>query len=237
MNRSIPGREEIKLAIFEVFNLALQIDPKQVAYALRPRWKVNQSVQAAEFYSPNEDSEMRELCELVNDCQAFIGNANDLKKSTRLKIIAYCHIMEAGLPLVVIWNLIRIIDRQTVEWLMTPTYSKSKSKTLIYPNERIDEILAGAVKQELSIGFKLRNLWSPELRNAFSHSQYTIFNNGHVSGSENTSPTTSPAFSKKRIVPGQYYFTDKEISAYHEGARAYLLAFSSAYWKVRNLRW
>jgi hypothetical protein len=235
MPRKIPNGKDISIAIDELFRIVIGINIADASKALIPRMPIDVN-KGTYCLPPFEDLQMNELCEFITQFNSIIQSTTDDITLTRIKALVYCHIMEAGLPLAVLWNFIRIIEDKPVEWPVSRITEKGKKEILIMPDERISEILSMSTKNGLKIGFRLNELWNKELRNSFTHANYTIYKNGHLNGYKSISPLTKDKVKQGKAEAGNlYYFSTDEIDQYYQGALTYLKIFIEKYWFLRNL--
>lgn len=139
---------------------------------------------------------MRESCTFVNEINSRLSQEDDLESRARLQLQGYVHIMEADFPYMVIWNLLRIVGRERVEWRFT---NESGETPLEFVEERICDIERRSKSERFTIGTVLRGMWSREIRNAFAHSQYYI-RDGSFWCSLHEMPFADRDISKLRIV-------------------------------------
>ena len=116
------------------------------------------------------------------ELEAFIALIDSLAKSPslpekdkiRLMLTGYCRVMEADLPLAIVWNLLRAASGNPALWTFTRVSKAGDTLTCEYPREKIEEICRMARSLCMKIGDVLDQLWDPYLRNAVSHSQYFL---------------------------------------------------------------
>ncbi|MEZ4705830.1 MAG: hypothetical protein R3A44_01410 [Caldilineaceae bacterium] len=100
--------------------------------------------------------------------------------------------MESDFPYMVFWNLLRILNNLPCKWTFTRTTGKGEEELCQLTRQKIDEIKKLSDEFGLQVGSVLKQLWNKDLRNTFSHSQYTL-SDGKYSGTRTHSP-----FSRKR---------------------------------------
>ena len=62
------------------------------------------------------EDKVRELCDFLNGFNELSKMTENSYQKKRIKILNYCHIMEADFPYTVIWNLVRILNKQKCLW-------------------------------------------------------------------------------------------------------------------------
>lgn len=220
----LPLSSEIQKAIFELFRGVKEGNSEELLSALVP---IDKDFQPGDKLTTNvPDWEMREICAFVNDFKTILdGLQNNQDLKTRIKIMIYCHIMEADFPFTVLWNLLRILNQQQCEWSFSRITKEGKVSTCKYPREKIVEIHRLSRPKDLLIGELLAQLWRPDLRNAFSHSQY-FFGADYFVGTRQFSPISRDAnTSPYKTVR----YSHEEINALYQGAYDFLFAFVKVY--------
>lgn len=210
---TLPLKGEICKAILELFGMVKEGYPDELLSALVP---IDKDFQPGDISTTNvPDWEMREICAFVNDFKTILdGLQNNQDLKTRIKIMIYCHIMEADFPFTVLWNLLRILNQQQCEW----TFCK-------YPRKKIDNIRKLSKPKGLLIGELFAQLWQFDLRNAFSHSQY-FFGADYFVGTRQLSPISrdTKTFPYKTVR-----YSHEEINTLYQGAYDFLLVFVQVY--------
>ena len=82
------------------------------------------------------------------ELEAFIALIDSLAKSPslpekdkiRLMLTGYCRVMEADLPLAIVWNLLRAASGNPALWTFTRVSKAGDTLTCEYPREKIEEI-------------------------------------------------------------------------------------------------
>jgi len=187
----LPLSSEIQKAIFELFREVKEGYPEELLSALVTIDLDIQSGDKSITYVP--DWEMYEICAFVNDFKSILdGLQNNQALKTRIEIMIYCYIMEADFPFAVLWNLLRILNQQQCEWTFSRVTKKGEVLTCKYPKDKIEEIQKLSRPKDLRIGELLGQLWRSDLRNAFSHSQYSLDKNFLI-GTRQLSPISRDA--------------------------------------------
>lgn len=241
--KAITQADDIATAIQCLFNDAGRRDPKHFLSALVP---VNRTLMPGhKGISFPLDHEMNELYYFANDFSA--AQLEDIPPSTptegqrleqlrtRLRILLYCHIMEAVFPMLTIYNLLRVLRGRQCCW----TFYKRKSDDTIarnddnvcvyaeHPGDRIEQITSQCKGRRPNIGTLLNSIWCRDLRNAFVHSQYflepdcSVIATGCVTG---VGRRTHNDLSKHEI-----YFPVADIVQRYDAANAYLKSFTQCY--------
>jgi hypothetical protein len=220
----LPLSSEIQKAIFELFREVKEGYPEELLSALVPIDKDFQSGYKLITYVL--DWEMNEICAFVNDFKSILdGLQNNQALKTRIEIMIYCHIMEADFPFAVLWNLLRILNQQRCEWTFSRVTKTGKVLTCEYPKDKIEEIQKLSGTKDLQIGDLLGQLWQSNIRNAFSHSQYSLDKNFLIV-TRQLSPISRDA--KKTPYKTVTYSHEKIISLYQR-AYDFLFAFVKFY--------
>jgi len=221
---TLPLSSEIQKAIFELFKGVKEGYPEELLSALVPIDLDIQSGDKSITYVP--DWEMHEICVFVNDFKSILdGLQNNQTLKTRIEIMIYCHIMEADFPFAVLWNLLRILNQQQCEWTFSRVTKKGEVSTCKYTKDKIQEIQKLSGPKDLRIGELLGQLWRSDLRNAFSHSQYSLDKNFLI-GTRQLSPISRNA----NMSPYETVrYSHEKINGLYQGAYDFLFAFLKFY--------
>ena len=221
----IPSDEEIRLAVAEVFD---RVRFGHTANLLNALVVVDNTMhQGCSIINYVVDYEMRELCDFVNGFNTHLKQTDNRYQRARIKALIYCHVMEADLPLTVIWNLLRILDGEACDWTfrrIAKTKRGDKEVVCEYPHEKVAELKRLSKKCNVQIGIVLDRLWQRDLRNAFSHSQYCWM--GDIFTATNF---LSPLSRKKGGKKGNPSFTFDDIECLYQGVKNLLYYFTEAY--------
>ncbi len=217
-----PSNDEIRLAVAEVFDRVRFCHADKLLNALVV-------VDKSMFHGNNiinyvVDYEMQELCDFVNSFKAYLKQTENHFQQARIRALLYCHIMEADLPLTVIWNFLRILEGGNCDWTFHRITKKGKTEVCQYPREKISELSRLSKKLDVQIGTVLDHLWQVDLRNAFSHSQYCWM--GEMLTATGSLSPLSRKNCGKRNNPS---FTFDDIERLYEGSRNLLYYFTEAY--------
>lgn len=214
---SAPSSDQIVSSICEVFAAGQATAGQGILGALIPHQE-----SPLRMISLIPEVEMDELCNFVNQFQAYIEpRPEKARENTRCKVLIYCHIMEAEFPATVIWNLLRLVSGDDPSWTF-----------LDLPEKRYAEIRKLAEPHRLEIGGVLDSLWRNKLRNAFSHAQYLLHEDGGFLGTRNISPVTSDAVRRSDLPQGgenPYFFRPEDVDDFCCAALVYLRAFIETY--------
>lgn len=188
------------------------------------------------------DDEMYELYHFVSDLKAMLHNQGILGDqqfifAIRIKTLAYCHILEADFPLLVILNMLYATANKEPNWIfckrgaddLPERDKKGKVKKCESLSKKID--LLKHVDKDQYIADCINRLWSADLRNAFSHSQYSVEKDGNFCMTKYFSGAlghTAADLQTKRVQR----FSSKSIDEYYLGAEAYLNEFCNRYSKA-----
>ena len=217
-----PSDEEIHLAVAEVFD-RVQFDHH--AKLLNALVVVDKAMfHGHSIINYVVDYEMQELCDFANGFNAHLKQTDDRFQQARIRALIYCHVMEADLPLTVIWNLLRILDGRDCDWTFHRITNKSKKQVCQYPSEKIAELSLLSKKLNMQIGTVLYRLWRVDLRNAFSHSQYCWM--GEMLTATSSLSLLSRKNGRKKSNPS---FTVGDIERLYQGASKLLYYFAEAY--------
>lgn len=213
----LPGTDQIASSLVEVFSAARDAAGEAVLGALVPH---EQS--PIRMISLVPEFEMDELCQFVNQFRSYIEPRPErTRENSRCKVLIYCHIMEAEFPATVIWNLLRLVNGDGPLWTFRDL-----------PGTRYKEIHKLSEACKLGIGSVLDSLWCNKLRNAFSHAQYLLHDDGCLLGTRNISPVTANAPRPSDLPQGgenPYFFRPDEVNALFAGVLAYLKGFIETY--------
>lgn len=218
----IPPDEEIRLAVAEVFD---RVRFDHTSKLLNALVVVDKSMfRGHSMINYVVDYEMQELCHFVNGFNAHLKQTDDRFQQSRIRALIYCHIMEADLPLTVIWNLLRILNGEDCDWTFCRITNGKKKQICEYPRQKIVELSRLSKKLDVRIGTVLDRLWQVDLRNAFSHSQYCWMGEMLTATS-----SLSPLSRKKERERNNPSFTAEDIELLYRGASKLLYYFVEAY--------
>jgi len=236
---AIPTQNEIETAIRELFHRAHTDVSERLLTALLP---MNRTAVAGRALTPDIlDRELDELCVFANGFENVLCAASERAEDgvpagtpglhTRLQSLVYCHVMEADYPYVVVLNLLRILagrdccmvfyQRDAADEIQHRT--DGIQRVCEHPIEKIEELRREDATVESGIGDMLKRLWSSDLRNAFSHSQYYIQNDGALLATRRFAGVTG-----ETVTTGTQrneFFTKEQIKTFHDGALSYLRTF------------
>lgn len=217
-----PSDGEIHLAVAEVFDRVRFGHTAKLLNALVV-------VDKAMFHGHSTinyvvDYEMRELCDFINGFNAHLKETKDQYQLARIRALIYCHVMEADLPLTVIWNLLRILDDEDCDWTFHRIMNNGNKQVCQYPRQKIAELSRLSKKLGVQIGAVLERLWQVDLRNAFSHSHY--FWVGDMLTSTSSLSPLSRNNGRKKSNPS---FSIEDIERLYQGANKLLYYFAEAY--------
>lgn len=248
----LPSETEIQAAIFELFDKVARSCPEDLLSALVPVDHGPEPGDKSITYVP--DWEMKELYDFVNGFESMLEKIDAKEQEMRVKIMIYCHIVEAGLPFIILWNLLRVLNKQQCEWVFIGTTEKGKKIVCEYPNQKITEIEKLSKQLKLTIGELISKFWQKDIRNAFSHSQYSLSSNYFVITRELSpiSRKSNKPFSKSAAYSYQdidklYFCAGNFLSAFidtykyytdlYKDGNAYRIQGGSIRWDMRLHRW
>ncbi len=175
------------------------------------------------------DYEFAEVLELLNRFEPLqAGTEIDIKDKIRIQMFLYCHIVEVDLIYHIVFNMIQTIKKSpysleifSIRTKNSKNGKKGTKKIAEYPVEKIEII------QNLSDGFEkpLRNVYreffSSKLRNAFSHSQYFIEQDGTFNLSQSLS----------QCQPGSTsgFYNATSMESFFKKSLSYIKAFINSY--------
>jgi hypothetical protein len=230
MESNLPTKEEIKFSIAELFDKVYTNEREWLLSALVPiDTKLTDFGNVITYVV---EDEARELCDFLNGFNELSSRTEDIYQKKRIKILNYCHIMEADLPYTIIWNLLRILSKQKCLWTFyacdengNPKENENKKLTVLrFSLEKINAIKKLAKKCSLTIGDVLSNIWQSDLRNSFSHSQYYW-----MGKTFRVSNTISPLSRKDEDIEKTIVYSDEDVESLHDAASIYLLTFIEAF--------
>jgi hypothetical protein len=166
--------------------------------------------------------EFNEVLELIDTFKALEDAEVDEKTKTRIRMFLYCHIIEVDLIYMILFNMLRTIKNEKYSSIISFVSKSGRVKEADYPIDKIELL----VNESEKIGIPLKAIYSElffnQLRNAFSHSEYFLDNDGGLNISKNLSPATS-AIQKKPTQ--KTYFTSAEIQSIFNKSILYLKSF------------
>jgi hypothetical protein len=220
----IPSEDEIRKVIFELFDRAKESHPEDLLSALVPIDTASEPGNKLINYL--RDYEMQEVCDFLDDFKSMLEEIDNNEQEIRIKIMIYCHIMEADLPFIILWNLLRILDGQQCEAEFGIINEKGKKVICEHPSQKIAEIEKLSRRLKLRIGESIRKFWQRDIRNAFSHSQYFLSDSSFTI-TRDLLQIPRKSVNKRAVYPYQ------DIDKLYSCAVSFLSAFIDAYkWYV-----
>ncbi len=245
----LPSETEIQAAVFELFDKVVHSCPERLLSALVP---IDASLEPGnKLISYIRDYEMQEVCDFLNDFKSMLKKIDNRKQEMRIKIMIYCHIMEADLPFIILWNLLRVLNGQQSEAEFMMITEKGKKVVCEYPDQKIAEIEKLSRQLKLTIGDLIRKFWQKDIRNAFSHSQYFLGDNFFTITRE-LSTISRKSLDKRAVYSYQnidklYFCANNFLSAFidtykcyidpYKDGNAYRIQVGSIRWDMRLHRW
>ena len=183
---------ELRNAIRATFDICKETSADLFPNALIP---INQTYDLSvpivtEFF----ECEMNELFDFVKALNEIIScidaghwpRKTDIEMSVRFRVLAYCHILEADFPLVLLLNLCRVAGGHEPCWVFFPRDAtdaikpdkKGQVRPLTTIQHRLDHMKRYKLAESTHIVEIVEELWSNDIRNAFAHSQYIIDDTG-----------------------------------------------------------
>lgn len=230
MELDLPSENEIGLAVAEVFDTVFQKENEWLLSSLVP---IDRGLSPGyKIITYVVEDEMYELCEFLNGFNALRKHISDEHDQMRIKILTYCHIMEADFPYTVLWNMLRVLNKQNCIWTFynsdedgTIKPDKNGELTVLrFTTEKLIAINKLASKLNLKIGEILLKIWQSELRNAFSHSQYFW-----MEKTFRVSNSISPLSRRDSDLKKDYYYNFSQIEKLSKCASIYLYDFIELY--------
>lgn len=226
----LPSETEIQKTVFELFDKVKHSYPEDLLSALVPIDTKLEPGDKVITYIP--DYLMQELCDFVNGFESMLEKIVDNEQEMRIKVTIYCHIMEADLPFIILWNLLRALNKQQCEWEFTVTNEKGKNIVCEYPKQKIAEIEKLSEQLKLTIGKVIRKFWQKDIRNAFSHSQYFLNGNSFLIPGElspisrkSNKPLSKSASYSLQDVRGLYLCATNFLSAFINTYKAHIALY------------
>ena len=150
MTIQAPSNEEILFAVSEVFD---RVRFGHSANLLNALVVVDKTMhQGHRVINYVVDYEMQELCDFTNEFKAHLKQTEDRFHQARIKVLIYCHIMEADLPLTVFWNLLRILKGDACDWTFHRITKSGDKQVCQYPSEKVDELRQLSERLDMQIG-------------------------------------------------------------------------------------
>lgn len=226
--KHFPDKDEICFSVAQLFSTSAERVQQKILGALVPH-----SFAPSPMICYWPELEMEELCRFVSQFCAYLNDDITPQEKCRLMILIYCHIMEAEFPSTVIWNLLRVMNDEAPSWVYYGINKKGEEFPCELPEKRYSEIKKLSEKVGMVVGNVLDNLWHNKLRNAFSHAQYIIHENGDFLGGKNMSPITSNAISLSDTAASTgenpYNYSFLEVKGLFEGTLNFLDSFIQSY--------
>jgi|GEM_PF-6383114 len=168
-----PTDSEIIIAVEQLFRATASFNAVTRLNALIPtdlEISVSNSLPQGKVVTDIPLNEFDEVNNFVSQFEDFIRLGPTEENAIRIKLIVYCHIMEADFWPTLIWNQLRLLSQEQPSWSFTRITSKGKILVCEYPREKFEEIRLLANRVEQPIGDIIFRIWDNDLRNAFSHS-------------------------------------------------------------------
>ena len=118
----------------------------------------------------------------------------DAKNLTRTRVLLYCHIFEVDLIYLVIRNLINTINGNDYSHQFKFVNKKNETVIVEHPVQKIELISRDSKNLELKIHTIFDKVYFHQIRNAFSHSQYSLSPDADFSISKYVSPSSDVPF-------------------------------------------
>ncbi len=219
LKQTPPSKDEILISVGELFDSVYNRYPEKLLSALIP---VDKTMYPG-LLLINEvvNEEMREICHFVNEFNDYLKNTQEHDQQIRLKILIYCRIMEADLPMTIFLDMFHLLIEEPCNW----TFRNSSNTVCPYPTGKINELKRFSRVLNLKIGEVLDRLWIGELRNAFSHSQY-ILGPDFLLPSGSLSPLSRRDEQDKKNFSAIIF---EEIDKLYDGANVLLKNFVTAF--------
>ena len=232
MSVQIPDRNQIEESICELFEKSKNLDRIILWRAVIPidpaLDKFAQKGQRATSYIPFY--ERQELKLFVWGFEKVLESAKyDSDLQTRIMMIVYCHIFESDFLFAVIWNLLRALKGQPESWIFARESKKGILDVCEYPSQKIPEIQRLSQELNLQVGDIITRLWNANLRNSFSHSQYSI-NDNIILYTKNLSPISRKP--PEEMPHGKGELKKQDLEKYYDGACTLLDIFDCEYKKI-----
>lgn len=243
MRIEVPSREKIEAAVKTVFNRCRDERAGRLFTALVP---IIRTAMPGYSLSPEMfDREMYELCKFVEGFECILadigqnrhqnGSADIARLGTRLKAMIYCHIMEADYPCLILLNLLRVLNDRECCFLFVirnqndeiRTDAEGNPRVCEHPKDKMRLLKKEDVLAETGVADALEQLWYGDFRNAFSHSQYSIENNGMFTGTKVFSGVSGRSVSS--ISDRAVVLSPQDIDSLYAGTLAYLHCFINCY--------
>jgi hypothetical protein len=229
MSVQIPQQNQIEESIMELFEKVKMLDRIILWRAIIPNDpaldKFAPEGKRATSYIPLY--EWQELKMFVWSFKKLLKNVKtDKGLQLRIMMIVYCHIFEADFPFALIWNLLRGLKGLPESWIFTKKNKKGNLDVCEYPSQKIREIQNLSNEQGLSVGDILHSLWSAELRNNFSHSQYSITDDA-IFFTKDISPISRRPL--EGMPHGKAELKNQDLKKYYNGACTLIDVFDQEY--------
>lgn len=173
------------------------------------------------------DEEFQEVTEFISSFGVLLESEDiDIKIKTRVRVLLYCHIIEVDLIYTLIFNLLKTIARENYSANILHVSKKNEIINLHYPAEKIDLISRYSKKYGLELHKLYHNIFYKQIRNAFSHSQYSLSPDGGFNISKFISPSSQNLFKQPKF---KTFFTFDEISSLFDKSFIYIKSFIETY--------
>lgn len=200
------------------------------------------SVPIVTEYFSREMNELSDFVRVLNKIVFLIDAGhwpleNDIEMSVRFRVLAYCHILEADFPYVLLLNLCRVdagLDPCWGFFLRDDTDAvKLDKKGLVRPlptiQHRLDHLKRYKLADSTHVVEMVEELWSNDIRNAFAHSQYIIDGTGELLATKWLTDMAGESGLCTISKQKQTAFPFDEIKELHARACDYMEEFVKAY--------
>lgn len=216
----LPSGDEIKKAVFELFDRVNESYPENLLSALVP---IDPSFKPGfKQFDYLRHYEMQEICKLLNDFKLILKKINNNEQKIRIKIMIYCHIMEVDLPFIILWNLLRVLNGQQCQAEFSMINKKGEKVICEHPEQKIAEIEKLSKRPKLRIGESIRKFWQGDIRNAFSHSQYFLSDSSFTI-------TRDLLLFPRKLVKKRAVYSYQDIDKLYSCATSFLYSFIDFY--------
>lgn len=175
------------------------------------------------------DEEFQEVIDFINNFGIILELEDmDAKNLTRTRVLLYCHIFEVDLIYLVTRNLINTIIGNDYSHQFKFVNNKNETVIVEHPVQKIEYISKYSKKLGLSIHTIFNELYHHQIRNAFSHSQYSLSPDADFSISKYVSPSVDVPFKQPNF---KTFFKYHEIEELYNSITLYLQSFIETYKK------
>jgi hypothetical protein len=169
------------------------------------------------------DYELQEVLELISRFKQLQEvDEVEAKTKTRIQLFLYCHIIEVDIVYMILFNMLKTIKGERYSPTISYRGKKGDIVEAKYPSQKIELIAKESQQVGVTLGPIYSEFYFNHLRNAFSHSQYFLDEDGGIILTVNLSPATLAVY-KQAVVKSS--FKTEEVHSLFNKSLLYVESF------------